>query len=573
MESSTKFNFAEDVVDRWAKHDPAQKAMISISRRGVRGDLSFEHFSRVSHQVAHMLASLGIKKGDVCMMVLPRTPEWWEIFTGIIRVGAVPAPCTTLLVTKDLEYRASTARAVVFIGDLTSAAKFDACRASTSTIRHRIIVDPDSTDTPPRQDWLDYHHSIGPYCGQRFPSVCTKSTDDGLLYFTSGTTGNPKMVIHSQISYALGHMHTTGMYWLRLDRHSVYWNLSEQGWAKAGWSVCAAWSNGAALFVNDSSGAFDPIDVLKCLNLYEITVLCAPPTAYRPMVSESSLAYIRENPFRALRHCTGAGEPLNPEVIRLWHKSTGLSIRDGYGQTETVMICGSGRGVQVKPGSMGKPSPGIHVAILDDHGNEIVNEEGDIGVLLSVGSQRFDQFLFKGYRAPHDNTLSRPTRSSPPPPHPTTTTTGGDTYVKTWYLTGDRARVDQDGYFWFIGRNDDVINSAGYRIGPFEVESALKTHPAVLESAVVASPDPSRSEIVKAFVVLASGYPASAELAQQLQSHVKMEAAPYKYPREIEFVSDLPKTVSGKIRRVELRQRERQRKAATSAAAVKDSKL
>jgi acetyl-CoA synthetase/medium-chain acyl-CoA synthetase len=276
------------------------------------------------------------------------------------------------------------------------------------------------------------------------------------------------------------------------------------------------------------------------LHRYPITTLCAPPTAYRMLVLDQPMTYLQANPPKALRHCVGAGEPLNPEVIKIWEQATGMTIRDGYGQSETVLICGNFPPLQVKPGSMGKPSPGIVLGIIDDEGNELpANKEGDIAV--KVKPQR-PTWIFKEY---WQN------------PEATNACIRGD-----WYITGDRAYKDEDGYFWFVGRADDVIISAGYRIGPFEVESALKEHPAVAESAVVASPDAMRGEVVKAYIILAPGYSASPELAQALQDFVKQQTAPYKYPREIEFVTSLPKTISGKIRRVELRAMEHAKKQA-----------
>ncbi len=311
------------------------------------------------------------------------------------------------------------------------------------------------------------------------------------------------------------------------------------GWAKAAWSnLFGPWTMGAAMFIQDARGKFNAIETLEMLNKYPISTLCAPPTAYRMLVLDEPMAYMKVHPPNALRHVVGAGEPLNPEVIRAWQQSTGLIIRDGYGQTETVLICANFPPLEVKPGSMGKPSPGFNLSVIDDSGNELPpNKEGDIAV--SIKPQR-PTWMFKEYWRNPDATAA---------------CIRGD-----WYITGDRAYKDEDGYFWFVGRADDVIISAGYRIGPFEVESALKEHPAVAESAVIASPDEMRGEIVKAFVILAPGYTPSPELATELQEYVKKVTAPYKYPREIEFVETLPKTISGKIRRVELREMERQKK-------------
>jgi acetyl-CoA synthetase/medium-chain acyl-CoA synthetase len=343
------------------------------------------------------------------------------------------------------------------------------------------------------------------------------------------------MVLHTQVSYPIGHI-VTGKYWLDLKPTDLHWNLSDTGWAKAAYSnLFGPWIMGVAMFTFDGRGRFDARQTLELLERYPISTFCAPPTAYRLLVLEHLSGYR----LSALRHCIGAGEPLNPEVIEAWQRGTGQTIRDGYGQTETVILVANFPPMPVKPGSMGKPSPGFTIGIVDDDGREVpAGTEGDIAVKLTpmrpVG-------LFKEYWRN---------------PEATANCIRGE-----WYITGDRAIKDDDDYFWFVGRADDVIISAGYRIGPFEVESALVEHPSVAEAAVVASPDQLRGDIVKAFVILAPGHQPSEQLTQDLQEHVKRVTAPYKYPREIEFTTELPKTISGKIRRVELRQRERDRKA------------
>lgn len=318
-------------------------------------------------------------------------------------------------------------------------------------------------------------------------------------------------------------------------------------WAKAAWAFFGAWNCGAGLFVHDDRGAFNAKQTLDTLQQYPITTFCAPPTAYRQLVLDEMRSYIQKNRPQSLVHCTGAGEPLNPEVIRLWKETTGLDINDGYGQTETVLICGNFEGWPVRPGSMGRPSPGVPLFTVDANGKEcVVGEEGDIALSVDLTGASDFAGVFDGYLG-DDGKLDRRLRDS-------------DTKDKPWYLTGDRASRDKDGYFWFVGRSDDVINSSGYRIGPFEVESTLKQHPAVVESAVVSSPDESRGELVKAFVVLTpqAAQEDTSELAKTLQDFCKEHAAPYKYPREIQFVDAafLPKTISGKIRRAELKKME-----------------
>jgi acyl-coenzyme A synthetase/AMP-(fatty) acid ligase len=528
------FNFAADVIDKQAQH-PGKLAMLWVGQDGERRQLAFAHFAEQSSRAANAFAELGIKKGDPVLVMLPRIPEWWETILGLMRLGAIPIPCTTLLTPKDIQFRCEVAEARAFITDEEGAGKFDQVRSECPTAQYAILID--SRHQGERAGWTNYHQVVEK-ASPEFSGPKTKSDDPCLVYFTSGTVGYPKMVLHTHASYPIGHT-ITGKYWLDLHENDLFWNLSETGWAKFSYSnLFGPWIMGAALFIQDARGKFNALETLEMLHDYPITTLCAPPTAYRMLVLDEPMAYLKANSPKALRYCTGAGEPLNPEVIKIWQDVTGMTIRDGYGQTETVILCANFPPLEVKPGSMGKPSPGFDVSVIDHDGSELPpNKEGDIAV--RVKPQR-PIWLFKEYWRNPDATSA---------------CIRGD-----WYITGDRAYKDEDGYFWFVGRADDVIISAGYRIGPFEVESALKEHPAVAESAVVASPDEMRGEIVKAFVILAPGYTASPELATELQEHVKRVTAPYKYPREIEFVESLPKTISGKIRRVELREMEQQKK-------------
>jgi acetyl-CoA synthetase/medium-chain acyl-CoA synthetase len=530
-EVASDFNFAFDTIGRWAEI-PNKLAMLWIGPDGREERISFAAFDEASARVANTLNRLGTHTGENVLVMLPRVPEWWETMLGLMKLGAVGIPCTTLLTPKDIQYRAAIAEAAALVTDAAGAAKFDEVRAQCPTIRLVLVVGEPEDACP--AGCVVYHPEVdaaSPVWDDRRAT----SADPCLIYFTSGTVGYPKMVLHTHASYPVGHTAVTGRYWLDLTPDDLHWNLSEMGWAKAAWSnFFGPWGNGAALFIQDARGKFNPTETLDLLAKYPISTFCAPPTAYRLLVREDLARYH----FPALRHCVGAGEPLNPEVIETWHQATGLTIRDGYGQTETVLLCGNFPGEEVRPGSMGKPAPGFDVAVIGHDGEELgPNQEGDIAVRVKPDRPLG---LFREYwRNPE--AMARGFK--------------GD-----WYLTGDRATRDADGYFWFVGRADDVIISAGYRIGPFEVESALVEHPAVVESAVVASPDPVRGEIVKAFVILAPGYQPSDELAAELQEHVKRVTAPYKYPREIEFVTELPKTISGKIRRVELRERERARK-------------
>jgi acyl-coenzyme A synthetase/AMP-(fatty) acid ligase len=530
------FNFATDVIGKWAR-DPKKLAMLWVGQDGEERRITFAQFAEQSSRAANAFAELGIKKGDRVLVMLPRIPEWWESVLGLMKIGAIPIPCTTLLTPKDIQFRAGVAEAAAFITDAEGSHKFDQVRGECPSIRVAVLVDGHNADLSGREWWTSYHQIVDE-ASPEFTGPKTSSDDPCLVYFTSGTVGYPKMVLHTHASYPIGHT-ITGKYWLDLHEDDLIWNLSEMGWAKAAYSnLFGPWVMGAAMFIQDARGKFNAIETLEMLHKYPITTLCAPPTAYRMMVLDEPMAYLKANPPQALRYCTGAGEPLNPEVIKVWQDVTGMTIRDGYGQTETVILCANFPPLEVKPGSMGKPSPGFEVEVIDHDGNPLPpNKEGDIAV--KVKPQR-PTWMFREYWRNPDasNACIR-----------------GD-----WYITGDRAYKDEDGYFWFVGRADDVIISAGYRIGPFEVESALKEHPAVAESAVVASPDEMRGEIVKAFVILAPGYTASPELASELQEHVKHVTAPYKYPREVEFVESLPKTISGKIRRVELREMERKKK-------------
>ncbi|WIG60574.1 MAG: Acetyl-CoA synthetase [Ktedonobacterales bacterium] len=525
------YNFALDTIGTWAE-DASRLAMLWVGPDGQEERYTFVHFDEQSSRAAHAFEKLGIQKGDRVLLMLPRVPEWWEAVLGLMKLGAIAIPCTTLLTPKDIQYRAELSEAVAMITDTSGAEKLAQVRAQCPTIRAAVVVDEPGAPCP--EGCVGYHprvESASPVWYDRR----TVASDPCMIYFTSGTVGYPKMVLHTHASYPRGHTLVTGRYWLDLRPGDLHWNLSETGWAKFAWSnFFGPWGNGAALFIQDARGKFSGKDTLDMLAKYPITTFCAPPTAYRLLVQEDLKGY----QFAALRHCVGAGEPLNPEVIDAWREATGLTIRDGYGQTETVLLCGNFPGVEVRPGSMGFPAPGFDLAIINHDGTELgPNQEGDIAIRVKPNRPLG---LFQEYWR-NAEAMER-------------------SFIGDWYITGDRAYRDADGYFWFVGRADDVIISAGYRIGPFEVESALVEHPDVVEAAVVASPDAVRGEIVKAFVILAPGYTASDQLAIELQDYVKSVTAPYKYPREIEFVTELPKTISGKIRRVELRDRERQRK-------------
>ena len=516
-----RFNFARDVVDHWATVDPGKPALLWVDDSGAEERRTFADVAEASSRVANLLRDAGVQPGDYVVMMLGRQLAWWEVFTASLRMGAVISPGTTQLSAQDIAYRVNASKATCVVTDTANAAKVDQVVDRCPSLRVRVLVDGR------REGWLDYREAVTRQ-SPSFDTVDSAASDPAMCYFTSGTTGYPKMCLHSH-SYGLAHQ-TTGKYWLDLTPDDLHWNCSDTGWAKAAWSsYFGPWYQGAALFVHHTQG-FSPRRTLELLAQYPVTTFCGAPTIYRMFVLEK----LEEFRFASLRHCVGAGEPLNPEIIQTWKRATGITIRDGYGQTETVLLCGNYPGLETRFGSMGKPAPGIDLQVVDEGGAIVPpGVEGDLAVRVKPEPP---QGLFLGYKGEADKTAQ---------------SFRGDRYI-----TGDRARVDEDGYYWFVSRADDVILSAGYRIGPFEVESALIEHPAVAESAVVSSPDEQRGEVVKAFVVVAPGFAPGEALAKLLQDHVKSVTAPYKYPRRIEFVEELPKTVSGKIRRVELRDRE-----------------
>jgi acyl-coenzyme A synthetase/AMP-(fatty) acid ligase len=515
------FNFAFDVVDKWAE-DRTKLALISLDPAGENAQHhTFWDLKVQSNRFANVLKGLGVGKGTRTFVMLPRIPQWYVAMLGLMKVGAVPMPATTLCTPGDIEYRVNEAEATLAITDLENSDKVAEAAGNCPSLEHLLLVGDE------RKGWISYDEQMGQASTALENVEPTRSDDPLLIYFTSGTVGYPKMVLHTHASYGLAHV-ITAKFWQDLKDTDLQWTLSDTGWAKAAYGkLFGQWTQGAAVLQHDAKGRFDPALTLKIVERYGVTCFCAPPTAYRMLVLEDLAKY----DLGSLRHCTGAGEPLNPEVMKIWEDGTGLTIYDGYGQTETVLLVGNFRCLPVRPGSMGKPSPGFTVAIVDEDGEELpYGQEGQIAV--KVKPERPVGLLREYWKYPEGMEAS---------------------FFGDWYLTGDKAYKDEDGYFWFVGRADDVIISAGYRIGPFEVESALIEHPAVAESAVVASPDPVRGDVVKAFVILTPGYVPSDELVVSIQDHVRQSTAPYKYPRVVEFVTELPKTISGKIRRVELR--------------------
>ena len=523
IDAPERFNYVRDVLGAQASRRPDAEALISLDATGrVTTRHTFRDLAVTAEKAANVLRGLGIGKGDPVFVMLPRIPEWYEVLLGAMRLGAIPMPGTTQLRTRDIAYRIERSDAVAAVTDGDGTGQVDGVENLDWWVRHRLVV-----GGPGGNGWLswdDLFSSAAEHCPVEDP---TAAADPLLVYFTSGTTAYPKMVMHSQASYGLGHI-ITARYWHDLRPGDVHWTISDTGWAKAAWGkLFGQWHEGATV-VQMNMGKPSAETILQVVQDLGVTSFCAPPTLYRMLV----LADIGAFDLSRLRHCTSAGEPLNPEVIRLWEAGTGgLPIYEGYGQTETTNLVATYRSMPVKPGSMGRPAPGYDVDIVDDDGAPVgVGVEANIAV--RVRPER-PLGLFREYWKDPEATAA--------------------SEVGDWYITGDRGRKDHDGYLWFEGRADDVITSAAYRIGPFEVESALIEHPAVAEAAVVGRDDPQRTQIVVAFVTLAPGYEPGDDLAAEIQEHVKQTTAPYKYPRQIFFVEEFPKTVSGKIRRTELR--------------------
>jgi acetyl-CoA synthetase len=518
-----RFNAVVDIIERWASEEPEAEALLSIDGQGelIAAHTAAE-LAREARRAARALQGVGVGKGDPVFIMLPRVPAWYRAVLGCVRIGAVPMPGTNLLTPRDIEYRIERGQAVAAITGAEGADKIDRIDAELPTLRERIEW---TADGDPRDGWHDFDALCAQAGDGPLPDDPTAADDPHVIFFTSGTVSYPKMVLHSQ-SYALGHIRTA-RFWHDLRPGDRHWTVTDTGWAKAAWGGLFGQWHERACNVQVKLDKPSAEVVLSILGRHAITSFCAPPTLYRTLVLADLLAF----KLSSLRHCTSAGEPLNPEVIRIWEDGTGLPVYDGYGQTETTLLVANYRCLPLRPGSMGKPTPGYEVDVLDQAGRPAADgEPGDVAVHVEphrpVG-------LFVGYHRDEEATAER--------------------IRNGWYLTGDRAARDADGYIWFEGREDDVITSSAYRIGPFEVESALVEHPAIAEASVCGKPDPQRTELVCAFVVLTPGQTPSQALTQDIQDSTKRLTAPYKYPREIHYVRELPKTVSGKIRRAELR--------------------
>ena len=550
------FNFAWDVMEDLAAEKPNERALIWCDERGAEAEYAYEDLRRHSNQAANVLSAAGIGKGDPVMLILKRRYEYWPVILALHKLGAIAIPATHLLTVKDIIYRikAADVASIICVDDPDLMARVDESalrikqESGACTLRHKaftrsvhtpasdkpaekaqVIFEENTKDLSPGTpdiSWADFNvlSAAAADSFARPPNVNTNS-DIMLLYFTSGTTGMPKMVSHNW-TYALGHI-VTAFYWQRVLYGGLHYTVADTGWAKAAWGkIYGQWICGTAVFVYDYD-RFVPPAMLEVITRHKVNTFCAPPTIYRFFIKEDLSKY----DFSALKNGMVAGEPLNPEIYDQFLEATGIKLREGYGQTElTVTLC-TFPWLEPKAGSMGKPSAGYDIELLKEDGSPCgVNEEGQ---LIVRTDKRKPVGMFDGYYRDDELTKS--------------------VWHDGAYYTGDIARKDEDGYYWFVGRSDDVIKSSGYRIGPFEVESALQEHPSVLECAITGVPDPDRGMVVKATVVLAKGWEASEELKLELQNHVKKITAAYKYPRIVEFVTELPKTISGKIRRVQIR--------------------
>jgi len=523
------FNFAYDIVDEWAAQEPDKRALVWCNDQGDERTLTFSDISNLSKKAANALYRLGIRKGDAVLVVVKSRFEYWYLSMALCRLGAILIPATFQLTEKDFKYRMSMAdvRMVITVDDGRL------CQCVDNVIAQMESTCLKATVGTPREGYLDLPALVEAESAD-FPrptgDQATHNDDIMLCYFTSGTTGMPSMVVHD-FTYPLGHI-LTAKFWQDLRPDDLHFTAADTGWAKCSWGkLYGQWICGAAVFTYDYSTRFQPTDYLHLIGKYHVTTFCAPPTIYRFFIKEDLTAF----DLSSLRACYIAGEPLNPEVFRRWKEITGLEMREGFGQTETPVMIAANPWIPPVPGSTGKPMPWINVQILDDDGCECdAGIEGELCIPLTNGRPAG---LFLEYRKNPEKTQKA--------------------IHDDYYHTGDMVWKDENGYIWFVGRNDDVIKSSGYRIGPFEVESALLEHPAVLETAITAVPDPKRGQVVKATIVLAKGWEASDELIKELQNHVKKATAPYKYPRIVEFVKELPKTDSGKIKRAEIRNADR----------------
>jgi len=524
------FNFAFDVVDEIASKTPDKIAMVWCDDKGEEDIFTFGQMKYYSDKTANFFKSEGIGKGDPVMLILKRRYEFWFCILALHKIGAIAIPATHLLTKKDIVYRNNAAdiKMIVCVSDPEVIQHIENSECESPSLKNKVMVGGD------RKGWINLTRELEK-SSENFirptGKEATENNDTMLVYFTSGTSGMPKMVSHDFV-YPLGHI-ITSKFWQNVQDDGLHLTVADTGWAKSAWGkLYGQWLAGSAIMTYDYD-KFVPKNIMEVIEKYKVTTFCAPPTIYRFLIKED----LRNFNLSALKYCVVAGEPLNPEVFRQFYDQTGIKLREGYGQTEVIVVLATFPWMTPRPGSVGKPSPGYDIEIVDEDGNPC--EAGIEGQMIIHTSKGKPVGMFDGYY--RDKQLTK------------------EVWSDGVYKTGDMAWCDEDGFFWFVGRADDVIKSSGYRIGPFEVESALIEHPAVLECAITAVPDPYRGQIVKATIVLTKNYKPSDELAKELQDHVKRVTAPYKYPRVIEFVTELPKTISGKIRRVQIREGDKQK--------------
>ncbi len=517
------FNFGYDVVDDIAAHEPDRLAMIWTNPEGEERRYTFADIKRLSDKTANYFLSLGIKKGDPVLTILKRHYQFWYVSVALHKIGAVMVPATFMLTKHDVEYRVQSASIKAAIcTDMNGVCDAVDSAEDVPSLEIKMIVNSS------RDGWLQFDEGMEK-ASDKLDRIETNVHEPLLMYFSSGTSGYPKMVMHDHL-YSLGHL-STAKYWQNVDPEGIHLTIADTGWGKAVWGkLYGQWLMEAAVFVYDYE-KFEPHEILSIIEKYRITSLCCPPTMFRMFIN----AGLEGHDLSSLKYCCIAGEALNPDVFENWLKATGIKLMEGFGQTETTCTIMNIRGMEPKPSSMGKPSPQYEVKVVDENGEEC--PAGETGEIIIRCDPRPPGLMMCYYR--NEEKTAKAMRDG-------------------WFHTGDVAWVDEDGYYWYVGRNDDVIKSSGYKISPFEIESVLVTHPAVLECAVTGIPDPVRGQLVKATVVLKAGYQPSDELKKELQDYVKHETAPYKYPRAMEFVSELPKTVNGKIQRAAIRKRDEQ---------------
>ncbi len=515
------FNFAYDVLDVIAQAEPDRRAMLWCNESGEEHTFTFADMMKYSNRTANFFAAHGIKRGDTVMLILKRHYQFWFAVLALHKLGAIGIPATNQLTKKDIAYRCNAAgvSAVVCTMDGDTADHVDAAMPESPTVKHLFSVHGK------REGWIDFDEELKNY-PDTMERVETLATDNMLLYFTSGTTGMPKMVCHD-FTYPIAHI-VTAKYWHKVVPDGLHLTISDSGWMKCMWGkLYGQWFMEAGIFVCDFDRFHAPY-ILSLFGKYKITTFCAPPTMYRFFIKEN----LNDYDLSSLTYACTAGEPLNPEVFSQFYKATGLKLMEAFGQTETTAVLLNMIGTEPKVGSTGKPSPAYHVDLVDNNGNTV--PAGTVGeIVLRTPNGKKPVGMFSNYYKNPERTRS--------------------VWYDDIYHTGDTAWVDEDGYYWYVGRNDDIIKSSGYRIGPFEIESVLMEHPSVLECAITGVPDPIRGQVIKATIVLARGYTASDELKKELQEYVKNQTAPYKYPRVVEFVDELPKTISGKVRHAEIR--------------------